>query len=155
MQYSVKKRKDKRKEKNIKTEETYLFLCKLNLLMKKILLGIIAVLLIFSVLIFLGAFYPLNKFFASQVPDTSCKIDSDCDIFRLPPDNIYCSEGKDCRMLDFNSTSIIATNKNWRPFCPFPKPLYYAEIMCIGGTRLPQNYKEYIKCIDNQCKKII
>jgi hypothetical protein len=122
--------------------------------MKKLIVGIALVVIIVIVLFFSGAFSPLNNYFSNQIPDTSCKVDSDCDILRLPANNIYCTGNKDCRMFEFNSTEIIAANKNWRPYC-LPTPNLGAEIMCIGGTRLPQDYMEHIKCINNQCTKVL
>jgi hypothetical protein len=118
-------------------------------------LVLIAILALIAIAYAFGFLYPLNNFFKNQTPDKSCIFDSDCGYFILPEGNVYCFNIKDCRMLEFNDSRVIAIKRDWKPFCPFPKSMSLAEIQCIGGMELPPDYDKKIRCIDNVCEKVL
>ena len=113
------------------------------------------IIVIIAIAYVLGGFYPLNKFFMNQTPDKTCRLDSDCKYFIQPIDNAYCVGGNDCSMLEFDDTRVTAINKNWEPFCPFPKSSDIQVTQCIGGILFPVDYAIMIKCINNKCEKVL
>jgi hypothetical protein len=100
-------------------------------------IGVIIVgITIFLVMNYFGLFSPINSFINAN-PDKSCTVDSDCTIKRTTC--YYCDCG-----------GIV--NRNWNVFCPFNSlPLYMHNLIQCGLC--PVNFE--IKCVDNQCEKII
>ncbi|UCD02980.1 MAG: hypothetical protein JSV63_04335 [Candidatus Aenigmatarchaeota archaeon] len=132
--------------------------------MKKFILWtIVIIFILFFIYIFdlFGAFsllYSLNNIFP-QNPDISCKVDSDCTL-HAHPEWSQCRICGSCRNFNLNDSEIIAINKEWRPFCPFPRPAGFC-LACIGviydpsGEIVTYDYIDsYVKCIENKCQKI-
>ena len=90
-----------------------------------------------------------------QTPDISCNVDLDCMLW-VYPEWSKCEVCFSCESFDLNDTRVIAINKEWRPHCPFPKPIGVACVQCISTIN---NYKitdiNRTKCIENKCQKIL
>ncbi|MBI2543227.1 MAG: hypothetical protein HYW24_03515 [Candidatus Aenigmarchaeota archaeon] len=128
---------------------------------RKFLIGIF----IIAVVLFLGfdyisgpgILYELNKIFP-QNPDISCRIDSDCKL-HVYPEWSGCRVCGNCEIYKINDSKVIAINKEWRPFCPYPRPLIACGL-CIGGiadsdNKLLTDLSSNVKCIENRCQKVL
>jgi hypothetical protein len=104
----------------------------------KIIVIIIGVILLLTILSFIGIFSEINKNLNKWIagtPDKSCNIDSDCVIKKTTCGPCDCGD---------------VVNKNWKRFCPLPD-LQMIQVHCADCE--PIDFWD-IKCIDNQCQRL-
>ena len=125
-----------------------------------IIIGIILILVIFN---FLGLLSFNNMI--PQSPDTSCIEDRDCVLLIYPEEGV-CSGCGASRNYFVNESGVIAVNKDWKPYCPFPEPfpvclaVHYGVVEVVNksgrsyATHLTSHIR-YVRCIDNVCHKVL
>jgi hypothetical protein len=104
---------------------------------KKLKIGLLIVagiILIFTVLNFVGLLYPLNSF-VSGAPDKRCNEDTDCMAKKTTCYHCDCGD---------------AVNKDWDAFCPFRDTRMYQCIECLGREGMDYD----IRCVESSCTKV-
>jgi hypothetical protein len=108
---------------------------KKSFIILSIILGILILVFVsnlFGLLSFLN--YPINKVIAGN-PVTSCNTDSDCELKYLD-----CSSCPKCGVINYDK---------WQPYCPFKR--FEKECQTDSSCILQGSF---IKCVDNQCKRV-
>ena len=121
---------------------------------KIILISSIFFVIVFHVLNFSGNLGFLNQIINKvipDIPDKSCKVDSDCAL-KVPSQLSKClpCDPLGCRIYSAESDEVVAVNKNWRPRCLFYQRRRYC-IACEGGI---STFGYKAECINNTCVKV-